>query len=309
MRVSVVVPVYNAAKYLPALVDSVVKQSYGDWELVLVDDGSTDGSGMLCDEIAAKDNRIAVFHTPNRGVTAARNYGAGQAQGEWICFADADDTMPVGALQAMVDKCDGCDIVIGNKQIVNGNDVKDEIMNAVDECIDTRDFLSGLIMNRISQYITGRMFRRSLFDGGTINIPRELIMAEDFIMNVQLGNKAHRVALIADVVYGYHVYDESVSHTFRTSLAYEAMFCGCLEQALKQGRHADDLKDAMAFQKVRALKAAFMSQKGNIDLANRFVSETRREAKTIQLTRGWKLFMMLMPLKRLGYTIFKQIDK
>ena len=87
------------------------------------------------------------------------------------------------------------------------------------------------------------------------------------------------------------------------------MFCGCLEQALKQGSHADDLKDAMTFQKVRALKAAFMSQKGNIDLANRFVRETRREAKTIQLTRGWKLFMTLMPLKRFGYTIFKQIDK
>ncbi len=309
MKISVVVPVYNAERYLPALVDSVVKQSYGDWELILVDDGSTDGSGALCDEIAAKDNRIAVFHTPNRGVTAARNYGAGQAQGEWICFADADDTMPAGALQAMVDKCDGCDIVIGNKQIVNGNDAKDEIMNVADECIGTREFLTGLIMNSISQYITGRMFRRSLFDGGTINIPRELIMAEDFIMNVQLGNKAQRVALIADVVYGYHVYDESVSHTFRTSLTYEAMFCGCLEQALKQGSYAEDLKNAMTFQKVRALKAAFMSQKGNIDLSNNFVRGTRREAKGIVLTWGWKLFMMLLPLKRLGYTIFKHIDK
>lgn len=309
MKVSVVVPVYNAARYLPALVDSVKKQSYGDWELVLVDDGSTDGSGALCDRIATGDSRIKVFHTPNGGVTAARSYGADKACGEWICFADADDTMPTGALQAMVDKCDGCDIVIGNKQIVNGNDVKDEIMNAVDELIDTHEFLSGLIMNRISQYITGRMFRRSLFDGGTINIPRELIMAEDFIMNVQLGNKARRVALIADVVYGYHVYDESVSHTFRTSLAYESMFCTCLEQALKQGSYAEKLKDAMAFQKVRALKAAFMSQKGNIDLADSFVRETRREAKGIELTRGWKLFMMLLPLKRLGYTIFKQIDK
>ena len=82
-----------------------------------------------------------------------------------------------------------------------------------------------------------------------------------------------------------------------------------LEQALKQGRHADDLKDAMAFQKVRGVESCFHVAKGNIDLANRFVRETRREAKTIQLTRGWKLFMMLMPLKRLGYTIFKQIDK
>ena len=307
MKVSIVIPVYNAERYLQKAVDSVLSQSFQDWELLLVDDGSKDGSGSLCDRMALTDDRIRVFHTPNGGVTAARSYGVEQASGEWICFVDADDTLLDGALQVMIDHSEGCDIVIGNKQIVTGDRVTDEVMNTRCEQLSALDFLSGLIKNRISQYITGRMFRKSLFEGGTINIPRELIMAEDFIMNVQLGNKAQRVALIPDMVYGYHVYDVSVSHTFRTSLAYEEMFCNCLEKALRQGPYADSLREEIVLQKVRALKAAFMSQKGKVDMKNSFLRNTRREAKTVALTRGWKLFLLLLPFKQFGYILLKQI--
>lgn len=307
IKVSIVIPIYNAGKYLQKAVDSVLNQSFIDWELILVDDGSKDGSGNLCDRIAATDDRIRVFHIPNGGVTAARSYGVSRASGEWICFVDADDTLLDGALKAMLDHSDGCDIVIGNKQIIGGDRVTDEVMNTRCEQLSALDFLSGLIKNRISQYITGRIFRKSLFEDGTINIPRYLIMAEDFIMNVQLGNKAQRVALIPDMVYGYHVYDESVSHTFRTSLAYEEMFCNCLERALRQGPYAGMLKDEMVLQKVRALKAAFMSQKGSIDMKNDFLRSTRQEAKTVALTRGWKLFLLLLPFKKFGYMLLKRI--
>lgn len=309
MKVSIVIPVYNAEKYLRISVASVQRQGYADWELILVDDGSKDNSGRLCDELALEDERIKVYHTSNQGVTAARCYGVVQATGEWICLLDADDTLLENALQVMIDKSEGCDMVVGNKQIVCRSLVQEERMNVRDEQLSTLDFLSGLIVNRISQYITGRIFRRSLFDNGTIQIPRELVMAEDFIMNVQLGNKARRVALITDMVYGYHVYNESVSHTFCTSLAYEEMFCRCLEQALKQGHYAEALQKEMIFQKVRALKAAFMSQKGKVDMKNRFLCETRREAKTVALSRGWKLFLMLLPLKECCYYLFKLIQK
>ena len=310
IKVSIVIPIYNAGKYLQKAVDSVLNQSCSDWELILVDDGSNDGSsGSLCDRIASTDDRIRVFHIPNGGVTAARSYGVDRASGEWICFVDADDTLLDGALQAMLDHSDGCDIVIGNKQIVTGDRATDEVMNTRCEQLSALDFLSGLIKNRISQYITGRIFRKSLFEDGTINIPRYLVMAEDFIMNVQLGNKARRVALIPDMVYGYHVYDESVSHTFRTSLAYEEMFCNCLERALRQGPYADSLREEIVLQKVRALKAAFMSQKGSVDMKNDFLRNTRREAKTVALTRGWKLFLLLMPLKQLGYNLLRVIEK
>ena len=89
--VSVIIPIYNVAKYLPKCVDSVLAQTYQNLEIILIDDGSTDGSGKICDEYAAKDNRIRVIHQPNSGVSAARNAGLDVAGGEYIGFVDPDD--------------------------------------------------------------------------------------------------------------------------------------------------------------------------------------------------------------------------
>ncbi len=306
--ISVIVPVYNAEKYLQRCVDSVLAQTFTDFELLLIDDGSKDKSGTICDEYTAKDNRIRVYHNANGGVTFARNFGAEHAEGEWFCFLDADDTMPADALAAMMNKGNGCDVVIGNKRIVDGVTLTNEWQNKEYSRLSAREFLERLIKNEISQYITGRMFRRILFNNGTIDIPRELIMAEDFIMNVQLGNKAQKIAIIQDVVYDYHVYDESVSHTFNTSIEYENKFCHCLFSALKQGEYYDEVKEAFIFQKVRALKSAFMAQYGQLDLRHPFVLEVCQEAKLIKMSKGWRLFLVLLPLKRISYAFFKLLN-
>ena len=89
--ISIIVPVYNTEKYLDQCIQSVLAQTYTNWELLLIDDGSTDSSGAICDKYAAEDNRIRVFHKENGGVSSARNLGLDNAQGEWISFVDADD--------------------------------------------------------------------------------------------------------------------------------------------------------------------------------------------------------------------------
>lgn len=89
--ISIIVPVYNVKKTLNKCVDSVLNQNFHDWELLLVDDGSTDGVGEMCDEYAIKDQRIKVFHKKNEGVSSARNVGLDKAKGKWITFVDADD--------------------------------------------------------------------------------------------------------------------------------------------------------------------------------------------------------------------------
>ena len=91
MRLSLVVPVYKAEKYLHRCVESVLAQTMGDWELILVDDGSPDSSGAMCDDFAKRDARIKVIHQENAGVSAARNAGVAVAQGEYIAFLDSDD--------------------------------------------------------------------------------------------------------------------------------------------------------------------------------------------------------------------------
>ena len=91
MKISVIVPVYNTEKYLNRCVDSILAQTFTDFELLLIDDGSTDGSGSICDEYAAKDSRVKVFHKENGGVSRARNLGIANAKGEYLSFIDSDD--------------------------------------------------------------------------------------------------------------------------------------------------------------------------------------------------------------------------
>lgn len=90
-KISVIVPVYNAEKYLHRCIDSILNQTFPDFELLLIDDGSKDQSGEICDEYAKKDSRVKVFHKENGGVSSARNVGIDNAVGEYICFCDSDD--------------------------------------------------------------------------------------------------------------------------------------------------------------------------------------------------------------------------
>ena len=89
--ISIIVPIYNAEQYLHRCIDSILAQSYIDFELLLIDDGSPDNCGAICDEYANQDSRVHVFHKENEGVSSARNLGMAHAQGDWITFIDADD--------------------------------------------------------------------------------------------------------------------------------------------------------------------------------------------------------------------------
>ena len=106
MKFSIIVPVYNAERYVKECLESVLAQTVQDWECICVDDGSTDGSGAILDEYAAKDVRFRVIHKSNEGVAVARNTGLERAIGEYICFVDADDTVDTNWLQVYADCID-----------------------------------------------------------------------------------------------------------------------------------------------------------------------------------------------------------
>ena len=100
---SVIVPVYNVEIYLPRCIDSILSQSFTDFELILVDDGSPDNCGKICDEYALKDSRVRVFHKSNGGVSSARNLGLDNVRGEWVTFIDSDDYVEVDYLKELID--------------------------------------------------------------------------------------------------------------------------------------------------------------------------------------------------------------
>ena len=100
--ISIVIPVYNVEQYLGECVDSVIAQTYREWEIILIDDGSTDSSGSICDGYAKKDDRVRVVHQTNGGVSSARNAGIEAANGEYLMFVDSDDTIIPETLALMV---------------------------------------------------------------------------------------------------------------------------------------------------------------------------------------------------------------
>lgn len=112
-KISIIVPVYKVEKYLHRCLDSILGQTFIDWECILVDDGSPDFSGAICDEYAAKDSRIHVIHKDNEGVSKARNVGLKNASGEWISFVDSDDSLYDNALEILYSYvADDCDLVM-----------------------------------------------------------------------------------------------------------------------------------------------------------------------------------------------------
>ena len=122
VSLSVIVPVYNVERYLDECVQSILGQDYRDFEVILVDDGSTDQSGAICDGYAQKDTRVRVIHQKNGGQSAARNKGVAAARGEWLAFVDSDDVIPEGAFAGMMAKAaEGVDVIIGRAGVFREN--------------------------------------------------------------------------------------------------------------------------------------------------------------------------------------------
>ena len=100
--VSVIIPVYNVSRYLLQCLDSVISQTWRNLEIIIIDDGSTDGSGRICDQYADRDDRIKVIHSPNRGLSAARNLGLENLKGQYIAFVDSDDLIEPHAIETLI---------------------------------------------------------------------------------------------------------------------------------------------------------------------------------------------------------------
>ena len=119
-KISVIVPVYNTEQYLHRCIDSILAQTYTDFELLLIDDGSKDNSGKICNEYAAKDSRVRVFHKENGGVSSARNIGLDNAKGGWISFVDSDDWISTEYLENLFNAVDNTvDLVVAYAHLVD----------------------------------------------------------------------------------------------------------------------------------------------------------------------------------------------
>ena len=199
MEISVIIPVYNKAEYLDKCFVSIFSQAFDSFEVIVVEDGSTDGSGDICDQWAELEPRLKAFHKENGGVTAARRYGLEHAEGRFIMFADADDLFTKDALAMMYRLINetGADEVIGTYDDQYGQRHDSGLRGWVEPEHLIRDLLALR-----SQFcvLWGIIFRRELLEG-CLGTPREVIEREDSLMQIKCLMKQPKVFFTEQAAY------------------------------------------------------------------------------------------------------------
>lgn len=207
--VSIIVPVYKAESYLPHCVDSILAQSFSDFELFLIDDGSPDGSGVLCDSFVERDARIRVIHKPNGGVSSARNAGLDQASGDYVVFIDSDDHVGPDYLKDLLDAADDGDmLVISDYQPFNdrGEEKQEfhcEFTAPLDSgsADDFRKMVFGFLM--FPPYC--KLYRRRIIEENRIRFDTRMRTAEDFDFNMRYIQHVAGIHYIPSVQYFYRI--------------------------------------------------------------------------------------------------------
>ncbi len=202
--VSIIVPVYKAEKWLHRCVDSILAQTMEDFELLLIDDGSPDRSGEICDEYAAKDSRVRVFHKENGGVSSARNLGLDNAQGEWISFVDADDWVEVDYLAGLTENLDA-DFITGGMRDTQGNVCVTE--NRLYSNVDIREFIEQHNGGCFVRVVWGKLLRREIIEKNRIRFDEKIRFGEDTIFNKQVLLYSDTVRIVNFKGYIYY-FDE-----------------------------------------------------------------------------------------------------
>lgn len=208
--ISIIIPVYRAETFFDDCVSSILAQSFGDFELILVDDGSPDRCPELCDKWAATDERIKVIHKQNGGVSSARNSGLDIASGEYICFVDSDDTLPVNGLQILMTSIEqsNVDVVFGTFQFQYGDKLLPHASRLPEGKYLFKDVLKDFIDDgTLSGFLLGSacaaLYKRNVIIANHLRFKEGLKNNEDGLFNFELALVANSFAVVNSPVYNY----------------------------------------------------------------------------------------------------------
>ena len=205
--ISIIIPVYNTGKYLHRCVDSILAQTYTDFELLLIDDGSTDSSGAICDKYAEKDSRVRVFHKENGGVSSARNLGVDYARGEYIMFVDSDDymfPMMCNIMKSTIER-ENVDCVICGTQESGGGYWKPSV-NDVVSIIELQELMSPFLVTELLSPPWNKIFKRKLI---TTQFKEDISFGEDLIFNLEYFKNCEKIVFITDSPYFHNKENEN----------------------------------------------------------------------------------------------------
>lgn len=197
--VSVIVPVYNAEKYLVKCLESIVNQTYKNLEIILVNDGSKDNSLSICQEYAKRDARITVFDKTNGGVSSSRNFGIDLSSGEYVCFFDSDDYVEISFIEKLVNKIGDNDVCIGGYVAENYNEeggltTKEEVLLDIERIDDNFPLQNHKKLFALSMSLWNKLYRLSLIKENFLRFDEKVSFGEDGLFNADFFLLAKKFA-------------------------------------------------------------------------------------------------------------------
>lgn len=217
--ISIVVPVYNGAKYLDRCVSSIISQVYQDWECFLIDDGSTDSSGAICDKWEQRDNRIKVIHQPNCGVSVARNRGLDLCSGDYVCFIDSDDWIDHLFLTEMINHSYDSDLVVSGLYRDYYDSEPEIVMPNSTEvfCLDCENSTKFYNLNKQNLLYAPheKLYRAVIIRSHDLSFPEGCQYGEDLVFNYSYLEYVNQISVVAKPLYHYTIGTNSLSMTFR----------------------------------------------------------------------------------------------
>lgn len=233
-QISIIIPVYNAEFYLRQCIESLIAQTFEDWEAILVNDGSKDGSLAICQEYAARDNRIKMIDKPNGGPSSARNRGLDEAQGEYVYFMDADDWIETKFLENFVrnavatkrccyeneDNDYGYDIIFQGfvREFSDGRKEKSFAMDVDTSLMSKEEIICRLYKEHVYGWSWCKLFRREIIEKHHIRFDESLRLWEDELFTSQFLQYAESVRTVNSHQYHYIYYSNSLMQTNNTYL-------------------------------------------------------------------------------------------
>ena len=210
--ISVVYPVYNVEKYIELSLQSILNQDFTDFEIIAVNDGSTDNSLEILEKLASKDARIRIYNQDNQGVARTRHNALKIAKGEYVCFVDSDDILPENSLSLLYNS-----LIVNDVDISEGNYCKvfpdGKVVNyefPEEKVISTTENLDALFSGKVLHSLWAKLYKKELFDDAEL---KEFVFLEDFCLAVQAMVKAKKIALTSKCVYKYVQNDKSAVHS------------------------------------------------------------------------------------------------
>lgn len=214
-KVSIILPAYNSQNCIERCVSSIVEQSYNNIEVIIIDDGSNDRTGEMCDIIAMHDKRVIVKHIENSGVSNARNEGLRIATGKYVQFVDSDDIVDKNMTKRLVDRiqCDNSDIVIcGYNQYIGNQSTK---ISATDGNYSYEEFLKIMVRWMTEPFIGApwnKLFKREIIEQYSLSFDTTTSYAEDYLFNISYFGYVHSISVIKDTLYSYFIVNNNSLH-------------------------------------------------------------------------------------------------